>query len=229
MSLISGLHCIVLDPPCNDPVLQTSNIVDQYPEVFKHDITKVATHVSHRILWKPDAKPVQHKVRNIPLAVRPAVAKELQRLQDEGYIEPFEASEWVSPIVVAHKPDGPVRLCIDLHDVNSKIIVERYPMPNIHKMLSALESAKVFTTIDLSSVYHQIPLTDESKDITTFITTEGLFRFTWIPFGLASASPVFQRMMHKIFKDLKAVFLKKLLTCRTLCPTPRDLISDMCM
>ena len=72
-----------------------------------------------------------------------------------------------------HKPDGRVRLCIDLDDVNSKIIVERYPMPNIHEMLSTLESTKVCTTIDLSSAYHQILLTDESKGITAFITTEG--------------------------------------------------------
>ena len=78
-------------------------------------------------------------------------------------------------------------------------------MPNIHEMLLMLERAKVFTTIDLSSAYHQIPLTDRSKDITSFVTTEGLFRFTWIPYGLASASSVFQRMMHKIFKDVKGV------------------------
>ena len=56
---------IILDPTCNDPILQT-NIADQYTEVFKHDNTKVATHVLHKILWKPD---VQYKVRNIPLAV----------------------------------------------------------------------------------------------------------------------------------------------------------------
>ena len=77
------------------PVLQTPNIVDHYPKVFGHDSTKVATHVSHKILWKPDAKPFQHKVRNIPLAVRPAVAKELQRPQDEGLIEPIDASTCV--------------------------------------------------------------------------------------------------------------------------------------
>ena len=81
-------------------------------------------------------------MRNIPLAVRPAVAKELQRLQDEGHIEPIEVSEWVSPKVVAHKQDGRVRLCIDLRDMNSKIIVELYPMPNIHAMLLTLESAR---------------------------------------------------------------------------------------
>ena len=84
----------------------------------------------------------------------------------------------VSLIVAAHKPDGRVGLCHDLHDVNSKIIVERYPVPDIHKMLSMLESAKVFTTIDLSSAYHQILLMEESKDITAFKTTQGLFPFT---------------------------------------------------
>ena len=159
----------------------------------------------HTFHTKYCGKPVQHKVRNIPLAIQSAVAKELQRLQDEGYIEPIEASKWVSPIVAVHKPDGLVRLCIDLHDVNSKIIVERYPMQNTQEMLSTLEIAKVFTTIDLSSAYHQIPLTDESKDITAFITTEGLFRFTRKPFGLAFASSVFQCRMHKIFKDVKGV------------------------
>ena len=135
--------------------------MDQYPKVFEHDSTKVATHVSHKILWKPDAKRVQHKVRNVPFAVRPAVANELQCPQDAGYIEPIDASNRVSPIVVAHKSDGRVRLCIDLRDVNSKITVERYPMPNIHEKLSTLERAKVFTTIDLSSAYHQISLKDD--------------------------------------------------------------------
>ena len=84
-------------------------------------------------------------------------------------------------------------------------MVERYPIPNIHEMLSTLESAKVFTTTDLSSAYHQIPLTHKSKDIIAFITTEGLFHFTRIPLGLASVSSVFQRMMHKIIKDIKGV------------------------
>ena len=88
-----------------------------------------------------------------------------------------------------------------MRDVNSKIIVERYPMPNIHEMLSRLKGTKVFTTIDLRPAYHHIPLTDESKDITAFITTEGQFNFMRISFGLASLPSVFQCMMHKIFKE----------------------------
>ena len=63
-------------------------------------------------------------------------------------------------------------------------------MPNlhIHKVLSKPESAKKFTIIDLGFAYHQICLTDKSKDITVFTTTERLFSFTGIPFGLSSSS-----------------------------------------
>ena len=66
-----------------------------------------------------------------------------------------------------HKQDRRIRLCIQLHDVNSKTITERYPMPNlhIHKVLSQPESAKEFTIIVLGFAYHQIRLTDKSKDI----------------------------------------------------------------
>ena len=191
---------IVLDPTCNDPVLQTSNIVDQYSEVFEHDSTKISTCFTQNTV---EIRCETHSAQSAKYSFGRRTCRSQGTTM--SVIEPIEASEWVSPIVVAHKPDGRVRLCIDLRNVNSKIIVERYPMPNIHKMLSMLESAKVFITIDLSSAYHQIPLTDESKDITAFITTEGLFRFMRIPFGLASASSVFQRMMHNIFKDVKGV------------------------
>ena len=55
----------------------------------------------------PDVKPVQHKLRRIPLSVRDAVSKELQKLQDADIIEPVnEASEWISPTVVAFKSSG---------------------------------------------------------------------------------------------------------------------------
>ena len=137
---------------------------------------------------------MQHKVRKVPFAIRPALTQEL-RLQDSGIIEPIEASEWVSPIVVAKKPKGDIRVCVDLRDVNQKIVVETHPMPNIHEMVSTLKDAKVFSSLDLSSAYHQIPLTEESKDITAFITPDGLFRYTRVPFGLASAAALFQRLM----------------------------------
>ena len=68
-----------------------------------------------------------------------------------------------------------------------------------------LDESEIYTTLDLSSAYHQIKHTDESKDITAFITPDGLYRYTRVPYGLASASSICQRMMHTIFKDVKGV------------------------
>ena len=89
--------------------------------------------------------------------------------------------------MVARKPNGKIRMCVDLRDVNSKIIVETHPLPNINEMLMTLDESEIYTTLDLSSAYHQIKLTDESKDITAFITPDGLYRYTRVPYGLASA------------------------------------------
>ena len=101
--------------------------------------------------------------------------------------------------MVARKPNGKIRMCVDLRDVNSKIVVEIHPLPNINEMLMTLDESDIYTTLDLSSPYHQI------KDITAFITPDGLYRYTRVPYDLASASSLFQRMMHTIFKDVKGV------------------------
>ena len=106
--------------------------------------------------------------------------------------------------MVARKPNGKIRMCVDLRDV-TKIIVETHPLPNINEMLMTLDESDIYTTLDLSSAYHQIKLTDESKDITAFITPDGLYRYIRVPYGLASASSLFQRMMHTISKDVNGV------------------------
>ena len=68
-------------------------------------------------------------------------------------------------------------MCDNLRDVNSKIIVEPHPLSNINEMLMTLDESEIYTTLDLSLAYHQIKLTDESKDFTAFITPDGLYRY----------------------------------------------------
>ena len=68
---------IILDSSKAQPVLQTTtqvNIADEFPEVFVQDSVKVAKHFKHKIRWKEDATLIQHKIRNVPLSVKSAVA-----------------------------------------------------------------------------------------------------------------------------------------------------------
>lgn len=114
------------------------------------------------------------------------MSAELDKLLSAGVIERIDASPWVSPIVVTMKKTGDIRMCVDL--------------PHMEKLLTALAGATIFSTIDLESAYHQVPLHPESRDLTAFITHEGLFRFCRVPYGLASALSVFQKMMECIHK-----------------------------
>lgn len=75
----------------------------------------------------------------------------------------------------------------------------------MEKMFTELRGATLFSTLDLQSAYYQIPLHKDSRNLTTFITHDGLFRFKRVPFRLASAPSCFQRMMSTILKGLPGV------------------------
>ncbi|KAJ1174895.1 hypothetical protein NDU88_000186 [Pleurodeles waltl] len=147
------------------------------------------------------AIPVVAKVRKIPLALQEPVRSELKRLQDLGIIEEVEATEWLVLIVVARKGDGVIRLCVDLRALNREVVVDRFPLPNIEEIVSTIGGAKHFSTLDLTSAYHQVELEKSSQELTPF----GTFKFKRMPFGLVSAASVFHLIMHKVLGNIGGV------------------------
>ena len=74
-----------------------------------------------------------------------------------------------------------------------------YPLPNMDQILRKLQAASYISALDLSSAYHQIPLKDESREITAFsIPGLGLFQFKRIPYALSNAGATFQRMIDRV-------------------------------
>lgn len=177
---------------------------EDFPSVFSGTIGKLKK-FTHRIRLKEGAVPVSHKARNIPILVRDAVQKELQRLEDNEIIEPIESAEWLAPLVVARKLNGNVRLFVDLRELNKNIVVDKFPLPRINEMVAKTKGVKWFSTIDLTSAYHQVTLHAASKALTSFITPFGCYQFRRMPFGLASAAAVFQKLMHRLFKGVEGV------------------------
>lgn len=108
---------------------------------------------------------------------------ELNRLLQAGIIERIDASEWVSPIVVARKRGGGLRLCVDLREPNKSVIMDCHPLPHMEDLFAELAGATHYSQIDLSAAYYQLPLHPESRRLTAFITHDGLFQFTRVPFG----------------------------------------------
>ncbi|CAM5150041.1 unnamed protein product [Natator depressus] len=146
--------------------------------------------------------PVQQKLRCLPFSVREAVSEELRKLVQKDIIEEIDSSEWVSPIVVTQKKGGGIRLCVDLREPNKAIVIDSHPLPHIEEVVAELHGAKMFSTLDLQSAYHQgMKIAETSQHL----LHEGLFRFKRVPYGLTSAPSAFQKMMSLILKNQHGV------------------------
>ena len=181
------------------------SILDKYPDVFKDDLGTIKG-VKAKIYVDPEATPLYHKARSVPLALKEKIEAELERLQEQGIIEPVQFSEWAAPIVPVIKGDGTVRICGDYKvTVNRVAKVDKYPLPLIDDLFASLAGGKRFTKLDLSHAYQQIELEEESRQYVTISTHKGLFRYNRLPFGVASAPSIFQRTMDNLLQGIPGV------------------------
>ena len=100
-----------------------------------------------------------------------------------------------SPIVVVAKKDGTLRMCVDYRQLNQITIKDAYPLPRMDEIFTSLHNNFCFVALDLLMGYHQIPVREEDRPKTAFITHKGLYVFNVMPFGLCNAPATFQRLM----------------------------------
>ena len=121
---------------------------------------------------------------------------------ESGVVE-RSTSPWASPIVLVKKKDGTVRFCVDYRKVNNITRKDAYPLPRIDTTLDTLSGSQWFSTLDLLSGYWQVEVEEADRDKTAFCTTEGLFQFRVMPFGLSNAPATFQRLMDLTLAGLQ--------------------------
>lgn len=127
---------------------------------------------------------------------------------EQDVIEPVtEPTKGVSLIILAPKSDGTYRLCVDPRRANQAVLSEKHPIPAIEEFEPELKDAKVFSKIDLRHSYHQILLALEFREITTFSTHVGLFRFKRLFEVLSCAPEKFQRLMETLLSGLEGVLI----------------------
>lgn len=184
-------------------VLKISNCVNQVTS--ENDSNKPFSKMSGiqvHIKMNPEVTPCFQPLRRIPIPMESAVNKKLDELLKRDIIEPKKGpATWVSPLVVAKKTNGDIRLCVDLRRVNQAVIRDRHPMPIIEEILMRIGKGKLWSVLDIKDAFFLLELDDETRDVMTFITHRGLYRFKRLPFGLVSAPEIFQRAMDEILAD----------------------------
>ena len=159
------------------------------------------TDLVHMRVDTGDATPRRQPVRRTPFAVRQEVANQLSKMQSMGVIRP-SCSPWASPVVLVRKKDGSLRFCIDYRHLNDVTKSDVFPLPRMDDLLDQLGKSKFFSTLDLASGYWQVQVHPDSREKTAFITHQGLYEFSVMPFGLKNSPAVFQSLMQRVLMGL---------------------------
>ncbi|WP_331035211.1 reverse transcriptase domain-containing protein [Lactovum miscens] len=182
---------------------ELGDLCEEFSDVFALETDKMSVNNFYsQKLRITDHNPVYVKNYRLPQSHKAEIDRQVKNLLENDLIEP-SCSNYNSPLILVPKPDlngqKRWRMCVDYRLVNKKLIADKYPLPRIDEILDSLGRAKFFSVLDLFSGFHQIKLEKDSRDITSFSTSEGSYRWKVLPFGLNVSPNSFSRMMSLAF------------------------------
>jgi hypothetical protein len=188
----------------------------KHPRVFAQKLSRAGTAKINPIeIHVPKGKQVYVPPRTINQTLISDLRKEIETMQESAVIEP-STSRHNTPLMVLRKPNGKLRVCADLRALNRVCEEFEWEFPRLDVALSRMTAASIFSKIDLTSGFWQLPLHPESRDYTTFRFDGKTWRFTVVPFGWKGAPASFQSTMdmilqHGINKGFLSVYMDDIL------------------
>jgi Reverse transcriptase (RNA-dependent DNA polymerase)/RNase H-like domain found in reverse transcriptase/Integrase zinc binding domain/Chromo (CHRromatin Organisation MOdifier) domain/Retroviral aspartyl protease len=181
---------------------EIQKLLDKYKGVFA-DLPPglpPVRNTAHTIPLEPGSVPPAKRLYRLSPAELVEVKRQIADLLAKGFIEP-STGPYGSPILFVQKADGSLRMVIDYRALNKITRKNRFPIPRVEDLFDSLQGARVFSTLDLQSGYHQIRIADEDVEKTAFVTPIGSFQFRVLAFGLSNSPAIFSKVMADIFKD----------------------------
>ncbi|XP_026582351.1 uncharacterized protein K02A2.6-like, partial [Pseudonaja textilis] len=170
---ITGIHAVSTS--------EVDTLFTDYSDVFSNELGCYSgTPISFTV--DPQAIPLRLKPCRVPFAIRPKLDLELDKLLEQGVLEPTDFAKWETPIVTPLKKDGSVRICADYKTtLNRYLQVSAYPVPVIQHLLHTL------------------------AELQTIVTHRGAFKCKRLQFGVSVAPGIFQSLMERILQGLPGV------------------------
>ena len=107
-------------------------------------------------------------------------------------IKKADKSSWASPIVLVPKSDNTVRICGDYKaTINQAVEDEPYVLPTTQDLYASFVCSKVFSKLDLSHVYAQLNVDEESQEYLIINAHKGLYSYKKLPYGVKSSPKIF--------------------------------------
>ena len=208
-TMISGPHGATIDLRLSaineEEAQELKELLNQYTDVFVGPDGRLGCTdlLQHTIRTDPEQPPISQRPYKVGYKARQIIEEQVNELLAQGLIKPSD-SPWASPVVLVAKKDGTTRFCVDFRKLNQVTRMEQYPIPDIRQSLDVFgqAGAAYFSTLDLKSAFWQVKMDPESAPKTAFITVDGVYEFTVLPFGLCGAPITFSRLMAKAMRGL---------------------------
>ena len=175
-------------------------LLEEYGDIFS-DVPGKTDLVEHEIVVT-STEPIRSKAYPTPYHLQKEIDKEIEVMLSNGIIERSE-SAYAAPLVVVKKSDGSNRLCCNYKQLNKVTVFDPEPMMSNEEVFNKLSGSQVYSKFDFSKGYWQIPMAENSRDMTTFICANGMFKFNVMPFGLVNSASSYNRLIRKILYGTK--------------------------
>jgi hypothetical protein len=178
-----------------------SNLLSEFSEVFQDPLPPgLPPERSKGHSFPPEpghSPPFRSMYRLSPLNYQ-ELEKQVTKFLKDGILE-VSQSPYGAPVLFVPKPNGRgLRLCVDYRALNSTTVKNRCTIPRIDDLLDAVAGSLYFTSLDLTSGYHLISISEEDRPKTAFRTPFGHFQFKVLIEGLTNAPATFETVMNSI-------------------------------
>ncbi|XP_045797595.1 uncharacterized protein LOC123891742 [Trifolium pratense] len=157
--------------------------------------------ITHKLSISPNTKPVSQRKRKVGEERRAAIAEEVEKLKEAGFIEEIKYPSWLANVVMVKKANGKWRMCVDFTDLNKACPKDPYPLPNIDRLIDGASGCKMLSFMDAYSGYNQIKMNPIDACHTAFMSNTCNYFYNVMPFRLKNAGATYQRLMDRVFSE----------------------------
>ena len=94
-------------------------------------------------------------------------------------------------MVMVKKAIGKWRMCVDFMDLNKSCPKDSYPLSRIDTLVDSTTGHQLLSFMDAFSSYNHIKMEEADQEETSFVTSQGLFCYKMMPFGLKNAGATY--------------------------------------